>query len=194
MPAKVQARAPALYRVAIVGASSTGKSTLAQALAAHHQTLWVPEYLREFVDTLQRTPQEHEQISIATTQVRRESLMASELEQVSLRLPGVVSQFLFCDTTPLMTAIYSQIYFGAVDAELAQLTRSHRYDFTLVTAPELGWTPDGLQRDSTVSMQHLHGAVIAMLADLQTPYQLISGSVEQRLRQALDYLADAVKA
>ncbi|MGZ8295302.1 MAG: AAA family ATPase, partial [Telluria sp.] len=39
-----------VLRVAIVGAESSGKSTLADAMATHYGTLWVPEYLREFVD------------------------------------------------------------------------------------------------------------------------------------------------
>jgi nicotinamide riboside kinase len=37
-------------RVAILGAESTGKSTLAEALAMYYDTVWVPEYLREFVE------------------------------------------------------------------------------------------------------------------------------------------------
>ncbi|MFS2019786.1 AAA family ATPase, partial [Massilia sp. CT11-108] len=45
-------------RVALLGAESTGKSTLAQALAARYGTLWVPEYLREFVEVNARVPRE----------------------------------------------------------------------------------------------------------------------------------------
>ena len=45
-----------LLKVAILGTESSGKSTLAAALAARHRTVWVPEYLREFVDTRGRVP------------------------------------------------------------------------------------------------------------------------------------------
>jgi nicotinamide riboside kinase len=61
-----------LKRIAILGAESTGKSTLAPALAARYGTLWVPEYLREFVETQQRVPFEDDQIDIARTQRARE--------------------------------------------------------------------------------------------------------------------------
>src|SRR5690606_8865783 len=61
-----------IVRVALLGAESTGKSTLAAALAQRYDTVWVPEYLREFVETTGRTPQEQEQFPIAATQVQRE--------------------------------------------------------------------------------------------------------------------------
>ena len=35
-------------RVCVVGAESTGKTTVAQALAAHYRTAWVPEYGRHY--------------------------------------------------------------------------------------------------------------------------------------------------
>ena len=84
-------------RVAILGAESSGKSTLAAALAAHYGTLWVPEYLREFVETKGRVPEEGDQQAIARIQMEREDAAAAN-----------ASRFLFCDTTPLMTALYSR--------------------------------------------------------------------------------------
>ncbi len=37
-------------RVCLLGAESTGKSTLAEALAAAYETLWVPEYGRVYTE------------------------------------------------------------------------------------------------------------------------------------------------
>ena len=56
-------------RIAILGTASSGKTTLAAALAQRHHTLWVPEYLREFVDTAGRVPVAADQIHIARTQL-----------------------------------------------------------------------------------------------------------------------------
>ena len=95
----------ALRRVAILGAESTGKSTLAAALALRYNTVWVPEYLREFVATEARVPFEGDQFGIAQVQAEREQ--AAE---------AGANRFLFCDTTPFMTAIYSGEYWGRVDA------------------------------------------------------------------------------
>ena len=107
-------------RVALLGAESTGKSTLAAALADQYQTVWVTEYLREFVEVHARTPQSHEQLMIARTQLAREDAAAAQ-----------AGHYLFCDTTPLMTALYSQFYFGVVDPALDALAQAHRYAYTL---------------------------------------------------------------
>jgi nicotinamide riboside kinase len=66
-----------VLRIAILGAESSGKSTLAAALASHFDTVWVPEYLREFVETLGRVPREEDQYGIARTQVEREDAAAA---------------------------------------------------------------------------------------------------------------------
>ena len=170
-------------RVAILGAESTGKSTLAEALATHYGTAWVPEYLREFVETHGRTPRADEQFHIATTQVAREDAALARLQQ----------GLLFCDTTPLMTAIYSFHYFTAPDAKLAALAASRRYDCTLVAAPSNPWIGDGLMRDGDAVRQAVHQLLIAALQDAGTPYLLVEGDVAQRVQQASGYLSQACR-
>lgn len=160
-------------RVAILGAESSGKSTLAGALAARHNTLWVPEYLREFVETHARVPDEGDQYGIACTQLEREDAAA-------LKASGL----LFCDTTPLMTAVYSRWYWGRVDAQLALLEGRHAYGVTLVTAPDSPWVADGLQRDSEAVRQGVHELLLRVLDERQIPYLLVSGSLQQRVLQA----------
>ncbi len=160
-------------RVAILGAESSGKSTLAAALAARYGALWVPEYLREFVETHARVPDETDQYGIALTQMAREDAAAA-------RAPG----YLFCDTTPLMTGVYSRWYWGRVDAQLALLERRHDYAFTLVTAPDSPWEADGLQRDSEQVRQGIHDLLLRMLHERELPYLLVSGSLQQRMLQA----------
>jgi NadR type nicotinamide-nucleotide adenylyltransferase len=162
-----------VLRVAILGAESSGKSTLAAALAAHYGTVWVPEYLREFVETKGRVPYESDQFPIARTQTEREDAAAAR-----------ASRFLFCDTTPLMTAIYSRHYWGRVDQPLAALERVHDYAFTLVTAPDGPWEPDGLQRESEAVRQAVHETVVRTLAERAIPYVLVTGSLPQRMLQA----------
>lgn len=161
-----------VQRVAILGAESSGKSALAEALAQRYQTLWVPEYLREFVETQQRVPRESEQIMIARTQLEREHAMA-------LKANG----WLFCDTTPLMTAIYSEYYFSAAGDDLLALTDQHHYDFTVVTAPDLPWIADGLQRESPAVRQAIHERVLVELEERDIPHLLVEGSLAQRIEQ-----------
>ena len=170
----------AVNRVVILGAESSGKSILAEALAKHYQTVWVPEYLREFVETQKRVPRAEEQILIARTQVQREQAL----------LPKA-SQWLFCDTGPMMTAIYSRHYFTEPDAALAELEQTHEYDFTIVTAPDFPWQADGLQRESAAVRERVHQQLLDLLDERDIPFLLVGGSVQSRVEQvqfALSFL------
>ncbi len=162
----------AVLRVAILGAESSGKSTLAESLAAHYGTVWVPEYLREFVDTHARVPFESDQYPIARTQRQREDAAA-----------GRATRFLFCDTTPLMTALYSRQYWGRVDPQLARLDSGHDYAWTFVTAPDSPWEPDGLQRESEEVRQKVHRMLLETLEQRAIPYVLLAGPLGQRMAQ-----------
>ena len=161
-----------VLRIAVLGAESSGKSTLCEALARHYRTVWVPEYLREFVDIHARVPYEEDQFGIATTQRAREDEACAQARR-----------FLFCDTTPLMTALYSRVYWGRVDARLAALDARHDYAFTLVTAPDTPWEPDGLQRESEEVRQMVHRMLVETLAARGIAYVLLEGSLAQRVRQ-----------
>jgi NadR type nicotinamide-nucleotide adenylyltransferase len=175
--ASIRTPQPAAARVALLGGESSGKSTLAAVLAAHYRTVWVPEYLREFTENAGRPPLEHEQLGVAQTQIERE-----------YRALPQARRFLFCDTTPLMIALYSEFCFGRIDAALAALARQHGYDFTIVTAPDIAWVADGLQRASDQVRQAIHQAVVARLQDAATPFLLASGSLEHRLQQSVAYI------
>jgi NadR type nicotinamide-nucleotide adenylyltransferase len=171
-----------MKRIAILGTASSGKTTLAAALAQRYGTVWVPEYLREFVDTVQRVPVEADQIHIARTQLEREAEAAPRAQR-----------FLFCDTTPLMTAVYSRHYFGGIDAQLAPLADEHpqRYDLTLVTAADIPWEADGLMRENEEVSITINRMLMEELSARGISCVPVSGSVEQRVAQvayALDKL------
>lgn len=164
-------------RIAILGAESSGKSTLSEALARRYGTVWVPEYLREFVDTQGRVPNEQDQYGIALTQRAREDAAAARAHR-----------FVFCDTTPLMTALYSRVYWGRVDAQLARLDARHDYALTFVTAPDGPWEPDGLQRESEEVRQMVHRLLVETLAARRIAYTLLEGELPRRMRQAEEML------
>jgi len=164
-------------RVAIVGSASSGKTTLAQALAERYRDVWVPEYLREFVDLRQRVPVEGDQLHIAETQAAREDLALAR-----------ASRLLFCDTTPLMTAVYSRHYFGRIDPRLAALVDVRRYDITLVCAPDIPWQADGLQREPEDQSAAVNALLSAELAARAIAHVRIHGPLAQRLRQVEEVL------
>lgn len=176
-----QLRVKGALVLAVVGAESTGKSTLAQtlhtALADHTglATTWVPEVLREWCDAAGRTPREDEQRAIADEQARR------------IALAGVNHDVVVCDTTPLMTAVYHRQVFGshALDAAAVQWQREH-CDLTLLTALDLPWQADGLQRDGPQVRAPVDAALRELLLAHGLPFAVVAGLGEQRLASALD--------
>jgi nicotinamide riboside kinase len=166
------------HLVCIIGAESTGKTTLARALAAEFESPWVAEYLRDFCAAHQRTPAPYEQQRILETQVAWESAALRRAQQRQ-------APWVFCDTAPLLTAVYSDFIFA--DLSLHQRARElhSRYTMTLLLQPDLAWVADGLQRDG----QHVQGPVTKKLKreldGLKLPYISIAGQGNERIAAAI---------
>jgi nicotinamide riboside kinase len=166
------------FVVTLLGAESTGKTTLAHRLAARlrdegHDVAMVEEYLREFCTLHGRTPLVEEQQAIAREQTRR-------IADAAERHAVVVA-----DTHALMVAVYSELVFGDTglyDDALADLPRD---GLVLLTTNDLPWVDDGLFRDGP----HVRGPVDAMLraalARAGLGYAVVSGSGEARTESAL---------
>lgn len=163
--------------VALLGAESTGKTTLARQLAdalvtPARRVAVVAEYLRAFCDLRGRTPLEHEQRHIAAEQTRR-------IESAARSHDIVVA-----DTTALMIAVYSHHVFGD-DTLYGDAMAAHaRCDLTLLTALDLPWKADA-QRDGPHVRVPVDTLIRAALTAAGTPYAVVSGSGDQRLRMAL---------
>ncbi|MEO7255050.1 MAG: ATP-binding protein [Casimicrobium sp.] len=168
--------------ICLIGAESTGKTTLAQALASHFTCPWVPEYLREFCELQQRTPTRGEQLLILETQVIHESAAV-----VRARITN--APFVFCDTAPLLTAIYSEFVFG--DQSLLPRARAlqMRYALTLVLEPDIAWVADG-QRDGVHVRQPINAMIASELAALHVPVAKIDGQGDARFASALDAISN----
>jgi len=159
--------------VTLLGAECTGKSTLAEALAAEFNAGLVSEYLREWCDTHGRTPLQHEQAHIAAEQ-------AARIEAAARRHALVI-----CDTTPLITALCSQHYFKD-DSLLAEaLAFQRRCDVTLLCAPDLPWQADGIQRDGPAVRQAFDARLRAALSAGGIAWVDIAGSEAERQAAAL---------
>ena len=176
-----------LLRVAVLGAESTGKSSLIQSVAREltqlgHEVRTVDEYLRAWCASEGRTPRAHEQVSIALEQTRQ-VLAAS-----GNKLPHSATSVLLSDTTALMTAIYSEVLFG--DGSLLEygLTQQKTFDLTLVTGMDLPWVADGLQRDGADSQAPIDQRLRQVLVQHSLPFHVVYGVGAQRTHSALRLL------
>jgi nicotinamide riboside kinase len=167
-------------RIALLGAESTGKTALSQALAQSLRThglvvALVPEVLREWCAQAGRTPQPHEQLGIAQAQALR-------VDEAELACPN--ADIVIADTTPLMIAIYSDMLFA--DCSLYDFALAHQrgYAMSLLMGLDLPWVADGLQRDGPHVQAPVDALVRAAMDRAALPYQTVYGCGLERLAHA----------
>jgi nicotinamide riboside kinase len=178
MAAMEEAAGMNALKIALLGAESTGKSTLALALAAHFASLGrnaiaVPEALRDWCAAQGRTPRPEEQLGIAEEQQRRVDEAA--------RTHDVV----IADTTAVMVAVYSAMLFDDGSLYRFAVDAQRGYDVTLLTGLDLPWIADGLFRDGAHVREPVDAIVRDMLEKAAVPYRVVYGSGDERLRNAL---------
>ncbi len=161
-------------RLAVLGGESSGKTTLAAALAKELGTVWVPEYGRELW-VLQGGLTESDLPKIAREQVLRE-------DHATL----TAHDWLVCDTTPLTTHGYSLWMFGRSTADLERLA-GRTYDAIVLCSPDFAFVQDGTRRDEGFR-RHQHDWYLEHVRSASTPWVVVAGSVAQRVSQVVTWL------
>jgi nicotinamide riboside kinase len=164
--------------IVLLGAESTGKTTLAGEIGAALQARGrsvavVGEALREFCDARQRTPRREEQVAIAAAQTER-------IEAAAARAEIVVA-----DTSALMIAVYSEIVFGDTGLYAAALAAQRGYDLSLLTGLDLPWQADGWVRDGPHVRAPVDALLRSALAGAAIPFATVEGVGPRRLEAAM---------
>jgi NadR type nicotinamide-nucleotide adenylyltransferase len=159
-----------VQRVCLLGGESSGKSTLAEALAREFNTSHVAEYGRELWDAKSGALSFDDMRQIAEVQVRREDNATTQ-----------ANRFLFCDTSPLTTLFYSHQMFGKAEPTLERLAE-RRYDFTILCAPDFPFVQDGTRHPEDFRKRQ-HRWYLNELAKRGITYQLVTGSLDARISQ-----------
>jgi len=167
---------PAVYasfvrRACLLGGESSGKTTLAAALAARLGTAWVPELGRELWEARGGTLDYADMLRIAAGQAAREALLARD-----------AVRWLLCDSSALTTVFYSLDGYGRVDPEVRRLAR-RPYDCTFVCAPDFPFVQDGTRRDAAFRARQYRW-YRAVLDARGVPYTVLEGPVERRVEAA----------
>ena len=167
-------------KIAILGAECTGKSSLLAALQNHWQTRGakvhvVHEVLRQWCDQHGRTPLAHEQLAIAHA-------------QAALAEHATEADYLIADTSPLMTAIYSDVLFQDLSLYPFALQHQRIYQHTLVTGLDLPWQADGIQRDGPAMCERVDARLRDVLQREGVGFSMVYGQGPQRLAGALAVL------
>lgn len=167
---------PAVYadfvqRICLLGGESSGKSTLAQALAQHLDTAWVPEYGRQRWEAQGGVLVYDDLLQIARTQLEHEQALSRRAHR-----------WLICDTSPLTTLLYCRDLFGHADPELERLA-AHRYDHVFLCAPDFPFVQDGTRRDEGFR-QRQHEWYVHELEARGIAFTMLQGVFEHRLAAA----------
>ena len=166
-----------LVKVVLFGPESTGKTTLSKQLARHYNTVWTPEFAREYLqkkwNNERKTCEVSDLVPIAIGQMRLENRLAKRADKV-----------LICDTDLLETKVYSEEYYGGfVDEKLNKASEENNYDLYLLTYVDTPWEEDDL-RDRPGLRLEMFTAFENALKKHHKNYILLKGNKETRLKEA----------
>lgn len=171
----------AVIRICLIGAESSGKTTLARQLAAHFSTVWVPEYARELAQ-VKGDVFADDVIDVIKAQIAMETVMTN-----------YATGFLFCDTAPLLTTIWSEWLFRGCPPDAIELASAQKYDGYLLLDTDIAWQDDPVRCLPTQRAQFLQ-VLEQRLQQWQRPYYRITGQDKQPIKQALAYIANHCRA
>ena len=155
-------------KIVIIGPESTGKSEVAQLLAQHYQTEWVPEYARFYLDRLDGDYQQSDLFEIALGQIAWEDDKAK-----------YAKGYLFCDTNLIVMKIWSEHKYGETDPRIESELESRKYDFYLLANIDIAWTPDP-QREHPKMRKHFFDVYENYLKEHDLSYAIVSGYEDER--------------
>jgi HTH-type transcriptional regulator, transcriptional repressor of NAD biosynthesis genes len=160
-------------RVVIYGPESTGKTTLAEKLANHFKTVWVPEFARRYLDNKGAWVELSDIDKIAAGQLASEDVLALQ-----------ANRLLICDTELITTCVYSRHYFGECPLAVEQMADQRQYDLYLLLDIDVPFVADW-QRPDGESREHFFATFRSELERRGRPYVVISGSYDERFGRAV---------
>lgn len=175
-----------VINVAILGAESTGKTTLCRDLAEHFGCPWVPEYMRTYLqakwDKQQLTCTWDDLLPIAQGQIDLENKLAKQAAQMPDK-----ARYLFCDTSLFELMVYSNWYYGDCPAALTKAALAQHYDLVLLTDVDIPWVADDL-RDSPHQREEISAYFASQLKSHSINFRRVGGDRNERVEQIIQWL------
>lgn len=175
-----------IIKIALYGPECTGKTTLAKQLAEHFNTVWIPEFAREY---LQQKWDKEQQIC------QKEDLLPIAIGQTKLENEGLskANTFLFADTNLMVTKVFSELYYGECNEVIEKAAKKHKYDLFFLTDVDVPWEKDDL-RDKPNNRELTLKQFEENLISLKKPYIKLTGSKEKRFQKAINIISKYEKA
>lgn len=175
-----------IIKVVLFGPESTGKTTLSEKLARHYNTVWVPEYAREYLqdkwNNERKTCESKDLLPIAEGQMRLENDLATK-----------ATDLLICDTDLLETKVYSEAYYlGYCDPILGKHALENQYDLYLLTYIDIPWAADDL-RDKPNERERMFLYFKDTLEKYNRNFVILKGDKNTRLKTAVEHIDNLLK-
>lgn len=165
-----------MKKIVVIGPESTGKSTLSAQLAAHYQTLWVPEFARDYLMQLNRPYEQEDLLRMAEGQLITEDAAATNAHQ-----------FLICDTDLHVIKVWSEAKYGDCDPRILELIASRKYDLYLLTYIDIAWEDDPLrEHPNPEEREYFYQIYRDIVMNSGLPWADIRGGYEERLQTAIE--------
>ena len=158
--------------IAITGPESTGKTVLASGLATHYNSIWVPEFAREYLTGFERKYSLDDVVFIAEQQ----ELAIKKAQEKPL-------EFIFADTEILVCYVWALFVFGEVPAAILDRLKNQHFSLYLLCYPDLPWEPDPLREHPDQGLE-LFRIYEKILGEMNWNYRVISGLEHNRLKNA----------
>ena len=165
-------------RVVLYGPESTGKTTLAKALADHYQTSWVPEFARSYLQ--EKWDKQQAVCTLADLPIIAQGQLAAENAAIAQ-----ANRLIFCDTNILVTKVWSETHFdGYCAPELNTILAQTHYDLYLLTSIDVPWEKDDL-RDRPNDREQMFTSFKQQLEAYNFPFLVLEGNPKERIKKAV---------
>ncbi len=171
-------RAAFARRICILGAESTGTTTLAKDLAKHYKTVWVPEYGRFFSEGKLFGDKNADWRSAEFPKIARaQNALEDSLAEAS---NGLV----ICDTNAFATGVWHERYMHKPSKEVEAIAKGRHYDLYILTGDEIPFEQDGT-RDGEHVRHEMHKRFLEKLQEDHKKFIVVTGNKEERLKAAI---------
>ena len=186
-----------MKKIVVIGPESTGKSTLCLQLAEHYQTLWCPEYAREYLEKHGKDYKYDDLLTIAKGQINGEEDMSNKLLAMSKKPNSrltVNSSQLFIDTDMYVMKVWCEFAFEKCHSWILNQIATRKYDLYLLCNVDLPWIKDKLREYPDVETRNkLYHYYKDIMVNQSIPWIDISGSYEKRLQIAINAVDELIK-
>jgi len=197
-----------LKKVVAIGPESTGKSSLCMQLAEHYNTLWCPEYAREYLTAHGMNYSYEDLLTIARSQVELEEKYDSQARSresgVKRQADGLTSHdsrltasrhsLLFIDTDMYVMKVWCEFVFGKCHQFILDQIAKRKYDLYLLCNIDLPWIRDELREyPEEGPRQKLYEIYKNIMQNQSTPWIEINGNYEQRVQKAINAVDSLVR-